>query len=90
MNSVYRVMGASGQLNIPKNILDKCGIEVGDVVKVEVMQNAIVVYKVGIVDNSNATPQEAMGIAENAILSLEKENQLELLKKLAETIKGEE
>lgn len=88
-NSIYKVIDVSGQMRIPRIIREKCGIEVGDVVKVEAMKSAIVIYKVGIVDNSNATPQEAIGIATNAILSLKKEDQLELLKKLAESIKGE-
>lgn len=89
MSSIYKVVEESGRLRIPQSILKECSIEKGNVVKVTAVKNGILIYKVGVVDNNDATPQEAESLIMNALLSLEKNDQLKLLGKIVESMRRE-
>jgi len=89
MSSVYKVVEESGRLRVPRAILEECGIEKGDVVKVTAVKNGILIYKVGVVDNNDATPKEAESLVMNTLLSLDKNDQLDLLQKIVANIRRE-
>lgn len=89
MSSVYKVVEESGRLRVPRAILEECSIEKGDVVKVTAVKNGILIYKVGVVDNNDATPKEAESLVMNTLLSLDKNDQLDLLQKIVANIRRE-
>ena len=89
MSSLLKVVEESGRLRVPRSILEACGIEKGDVVKVSTVKNGILIYKVGVVDNNDATPKEAESLVVNTLFSLDKSEQLNLLQKIVESIRRE-
>ena len=89
MSSLFKVVEESGRLRVPRSILEECGIEKGNVVKVSTVKNGILIYKVGVVDNNDATPKEAESLVMNTLHSLEKNDQLDLLQKIVESIRRE-
>ena len=89
MSSVYKVVEESGRLRVPRAILEECSIEKGDVVKVTAVKNGILIYKVGVVDNNDATPKEAESLVMNTLFSLDKNDQLDLLQKIVANIRRE-
>lgn len=89
MNNVhYGVIDSTGRLRIPRSVFKECEIESGDVVKVITSNKTISIYKIGILDNRKANAEEVMSIIMNSLFSLDKNGQLELLKKIADNIKG--
>ena len=47
---IYRILDESGRILVPKEIRDLLNFELGDIVNLQVIENALVVSKVKIVE----------------------------------------
>ena len=83
---ILKIIDARGRLTLPKEIREQVGFQDGDVIKLSVNNNSIVLTKVGILDQQGNTINELKMNIHNALSYMEEKERLQVIELILKTL----
>ncbi|MDE8087852.1 AbrB/MazE/SpoVT family DNA-binding domain-containing protein [Erysipelothrix rhusiopathiae] len=83
-----KILDDKGRLSISKDLREALQFESGDVLKLQIKDDGLLVRKVGILDYEGSSDKEIMSNIQNAFNSLSKSKKISLVKKIIKMIEG--